>query len=149
MIRRRGGFTLTELVISLAILLVVVVLAGSVFMAAVESFALSRQLQDDQYNVRMALLSICQEAHRGVTAAYDGGALTLARTDGGSVVRYAVADGELTRVVASGTTPVAFTGAALTSMTAEAADGRLTVTVKGPNQLELKTQVMLTRVPAL
>ena len=149
MVKRTGGFTLTELILSLAILLAVVALAGSAFMTAMESFALSRQLQDDQYNARMALLSICREARRGVTASYDGGTLTLARTDGGSVVRYAVVEGELTRTVVSGTTPVAFTGAALTAMTAETAGGRLTVTVKGRNRLELTTQVTLTRVPAV
>jgi prepilin-type N-terminal cleavage/methylation domain-containing protein len=139
-LKRRGGFTLTEVIIALAILLIVVVSAGAVFMSAMQSFALNKQLQDDQYNVRMALVALSQDAHKSREADVTGGVLTL--SGGAETVTYTVVNGELLRNGAALTEE-----GALDAMTATVSGKRLTVTIEGRHNLTLTTEVMLSRVP--
>jgi prepilin-type N-terminal cleavage/methylation domain-containing protein len=65
MLKKRAGFTLVEVLVSLAILaLVIWVAGGAVFMAA-DSYALTTRMQDDEYAARLAMLNISRELHRG------------------------------------------------------------------------------------
>jgi prepilin-type N-terminal cleavage/methylation domain-containing protein len=137
---KTGGFTLTELVISLGVLLIVAVLAGSVFLSAMEAYGLNKQLQDDQYNVRTALLSIIQDAHRSADASAGADRLTLSGP--GGTVTYTVIGGGLRRNGEALTEE-----GSLTALAASVSGSRLTLTVRGRHNLELTTQVMLKRIP--
>jgi prepilin-type N-terminal cleavage/methylation domain-containing protein len=62
---KKRGITLVELIISIAIFSIVMTAAAAVFFTTLEQLAQSATLLDDQYNTRMAILSIVREIRRG------------------------------------------------------------------------------------
>lgn len=151
--KKTRGLTLVELLISVALLALVTVCAGTALFSAFQSYAVTAKLQEDEYNARLALLSMTREAHRGVTGVFiskgTNDTLELTMPDG-AIVKFYLTDGTLYRDVSGGDTPVAFTTTRLNSFEADVtADGRwLTLRVEGQHDLVLETTISLSRIPA-
>lgn len=145
------GFTLVELIVSVAMLSIVMAAAGSAMFAAAQSYAETKKMQDDEYNARLALLAITREVHRGVTELdASGSELRILAYDGTTEIVYTFDDTAkiLRRSGDIGSTPVQFAETELERFTASS-DGRLlTLEIEGRNGLNLKTTVAILRVPA-
>ena len=64
--KKTRGATLTELIICIAILATVMTIAGAALFNAFHSYALTTKIQEDEYNLRMAALSISRQIRHGV-----------------------------------------------------------------------------------
>lgn len=148
--KKSRGVTLVELIVSVALLAVVMAAAGSAVYSASQSFAITRKMQEDEYNARLALLSITREVHRGVTAAEPGAnQLRLVAHDRTTeiIYRFDATDKMLYREGDVDDTPVPFAATELESFSASS-DGRLlTLEVECRYGLKLKTTVAVLRVP--
>jgi len=146
--KSKRGATLTELIISVSILVVVVSMAFSAVLSAIQSYALTERLQNDEYNIRMAALSISREIHRGVLkdgVTFSPHVLTLRMVHGGDV-EYTFNDGELTRTKA-GNSDIPFAAVKLQGFFAEAEDGKVRLTLTGEYTGEIKMTISISRVP--
>ncbi len=148
--KARRGITLIELLVTMGILVAVIGMAGSAMLESVRSYALTRKMLDDQYNVSTAMLAISRELHRAVADinAVNGApaTLTVKTVDtagtGEITIVYTFEDGELTQTVSGGDTPVLFVPVKLQAFEVYedgdtfADNGGNTVTVR-PNALAL------------
>lgn len=143
------GMTLIELILAVGILAIVAVAVGSAMVAATKSYALTAKMQDDEYNARLALLSITREIHRGVTEIdiVSGSVFTMEiKPVSGETVTYTFSGGELTR---TGDSPVTFVPVGLKSFSVDVADTRrVKISVECVNGMKLETVVARTRVPS-
>jgi prepilin-type N-terminal cleavage/methylation domain-containing protein len=64
-LKTRAGWTLVEVLVSLAILAMVIWIAGGAMYMASDSYALTTRMQNDEYAARTAMLNISRELHRG------------------------------------------------------------------------------------
>jgi len=148
-IKSKRGATLLELLITISILVVVIGMATSAVFSAIQSYTLTKRLQDDEYNIRMAALSISREIHRGVV---DGGVeffppiLRLKMIHGG-VVEYTFMDGELTRTQA-GNSEIPFVPVKLQDFFAQEAGGKVRLTLTGEFTGQIEMTVSISRVPS-
>lgn len=154
--KKTRGMTLVELLVTLALLMVVITAAGSAILSAFQSYSINRQLQEDEYNARLALLSMTREAHRGVSGvtvteganADTPDTLEIVTLDGKSIV-FSIADGRLCREAPEGSTPVAFVEVDMLNFKAEFSEERwLTLRVTCQFGLELETKIALSRIPS-
>jgi len=141
------GATLLELIITISLLVIVIGMAASAVFSAVQSYALTTRLQDDEYNIRMAALSISREIHRGVQE--EGvhvlpGKLTLKMIYGGDV-EYTFAGGELTRTK-EGSSDIPFTTVRLRDFKASEDNGKIHLTLTGEYIGDIKMTVSISRV---
>lgn len=150
-LKRKSGLTLVELVITMAILAFIVVASMTLFMSAMESNNRELKLLDDQYNTRMALLSMVTEIRRGdagtgkIEVTTTNNRLTIVRNDG--TIEFELIDGWLSR---SGDSPVAFVPVELDSfmvdIQANDYNSWLDIKVTGNNGLNLEMQVSMLRI---
>jgi prepilin-type N-terminal cleavage/methylation domain-containing protein len=61
--KKSKGFTLVELIITIAVLSIVTVIMGSVFMRTMSNKKLAEKMLNDQYNARRALLTMSRDLH--------------------------------------------------------------------------------------
>jgi len=147
--KSKRGATLTELIVSISILVIVVSMATSAVFSAIQSYALTERLQDDEYNIRMAALSISREIHRGVIKGgvdFSPPVLTLKMVHGGNV-EYTFKDGELTRTKA-GSSDIPFATVKLQGFSAEEIDGKIRLKLTGEYTGEIEMTVAISRVPS-
>jgi len=167
--KHTGGITLVELLMTLALLSVVMAVAGSSMYAAVQSYAANTKMQKNEYSARLALLCITREVHRGVSAVnintVDGmSELKLTMLDGITTITYKLdEDKVLVREIAGGDSPVPFLPVELTAFhvsfydldasgLVETDHGRwLMIEVKYSEELNLslKTTIAVSRVPGV
>jgi len=145
--KSKRGATLLELIITFSILTIVIGMAVSAVFSAIESHALTTRLQDDEYNIRMAALSISREIHRGVLE--DGvdfffPVLTLQMIHGGDV-EYTFRDGELTRTKA-GNSDIPFVAVKLQGFSVVETDGKVRLTLTGEHIGDIEMTVSISRV---
>jgi len=148
--KSKRGATLLELLITITILVVVIGMAASAVFSAITSYSLTARLQEDEYSIRMAALSISREIHRGVL---EGGVeilpqgLRLQMIHGGDV-EYRFADGELSRTEA-GSSDIPFATVKLQSFSASELeeDGKVRLKLTGEYTGEIEMTVSISRVP--
>ena len=63
-LKKRSGFTLVELCVTIGLMAMVVWIAGGAVYMAGDSYALTARMQDDEYAARTAMLNISRELHR-------------------------------------------------------------------------------------
>ena len=137
-----------ELLITITILVIVIGMAASAVFTAIQSYTLTARLQEDEYNIRMAALSISREIHRGVL---EGGVefndpyLTLQMIHGEDV-EYRFWDGELIRTKA-GNSDIPFVTVQLQNFSASEADGKVHLKLTGEYTGEIEMTVSISRVP--
>ena len=147
-VKSKRGASLLELLIAISILVTVIGMAASAVFSAIESYTLTERLQDDEYNIRMAALSISREIHRGVLEGgvdFSPSVLTLQMIHGGDV-EYTFMDGELTRTKA-GNSNIPFAAVKLKGFSAEEENGKVRLTLTGEYSGEIEMTVSISRVP--
>jgi len=166
-LKNQKGFTLVELLLTLAILAVVTAAAGSALFSAFSSYALSARLQEFQYEARLSLLGISREIHRGTdsvsigTDANGNSILTLNMHDGTAQITYSIDNNgmlvrEINPNIGIGTSPIPFISVAMDRFTVtpdpDLGDRRLYITIEKNVGLnndteKLDTVVSRSRVP--
>ena len=143
--KNKGGATLAELILCAAIMAVVMLAVGAVMLSAFQSYARTAKIQEDEYNIRMAVLSISRQIrHGGVPDAIAPGSLSLMMPDGNTVT-YTVNGGILER---AGDSDVPFASVKLKGFTAVHNSGKdsITLALKGEHGLEVTMAVTMNRV---
>ena len=148
-VKSKRGATLLELIITISILAIVIGMAASAVFSAVQAHALTVRLQDDEYNIRMAALSISREIHRGVME--EGGVEFLPpvlrlKMIYGDDVEYTFMDGELTRT-REGSSDIPFIAVKLRDFSAEEVNGKIRLTLTGEYTGDIVMTVSISRVP--
>jgi len=148
--KNKRGATLLELIVTLSILAIVIGMAASAVFSALPSYVLTKRLQEDEYNIRMAALSISREIHRGVLEKdgvdFSSSVLTLKMIHGGEV-QYTFRDGELTRTK-SGDSEIPFVPVKLQAFSVdETDDGKIRLRLTGEHTGEIEMTISISRVP--
>lgn len=155
-LKKNRGMTLVELIIAIAILAIIVAAMSSILMYTFGAYNNNKEVQQEQHNTRLALLSISRQAHRGVDSAefdFDTNELTFTMYDGTSTVKfYLDSDNILKRdaSVSNDEMLVPFVGVELSEFNADVTTkpGWATITVKGKYGKEtVTTTISLTRIP--
>ena len=147
--KNKRGATLLELIVTLSILAIVIGMAASAVFSALPSYVLTKRLQEDEYNIRMAALSISREIHRGVEeggVTFSSSVLTLKMIHGGEV-EYTFRDGELTRTK-DGNSDIPFVAVKLQEFSANEVDGKVRLTLRGEYTGDIEMTVSISRVPS-
>jgi len=151
-VKSKRGVTLLELIVALSILVIVVGMATSAVFSAIQSYALTTRLQDDEYNIRMAALSISREIHRGVleggvifSSSVSSSVLKLEMIHGGDV-EYTFTDGELTRTK-EGNSDIPFVAVKLQGFSVVEANGKVRLTLTGEHTGDIEMTISISRVP--
>ncbi|MCL2816472.1 MAG: type II secretion system GspH family protein [Oscillospiraceae bacterium] len=142
------GVTLTELIICIAILATVMTIAGAALFDAFHSYAITTKIQEDEYNLRMAALSISRQIRHGVNSdtpivAYLNN-LEFTMHDGKKITYVLSEEGMLTR---TGDSAVPFVAVKLSSFDAVYENGRIKLTlISEQHGTEVKMTVAVNRV---
>jgi prepilin-type N-terminal cleavage/methylation domain-containing protein len=129
-IKQKAGFSLIEILVSLALLAMVIWIAGGAVYMASDSYGITARMQDDEYAARIAMLNISRELHRGwrgveytpamphdddgdgLPEYYDDAWLKLTGLEGAEITytfdRQVGGSGKLSRAINAGTSPVVF-----------------------------------------
>jgi prepilin-type N-terminal cleavage/methylation domain-containing protein len=142
--KKKAGFTLTELMLVIAIFAILAVTIGVLLYNSLESVSNNVALLDDQYSTRMALLSIIQEIRYGVEVIQTGeGILVLDSLDVGNIT-YSLNSGRLIR---TGASTVHFVSPELSSFETVLNGNQLTIMVQGRNNsFSLTTTIAISRI---
>ena len=144
MAKKTKGLTLIELILTIGILSIVVAMAGAAMFQAIQTYALNRQIQDDQHHVRLALLTMTRDAHQstGVSIINTPGAYRLIfytsdeRGNTAPRLEYSINSGLLHRSDYTGIPGgwhLPFIPAEVGDFSASEAGNRLSITVYGRN----------------
>jgi|GEM_PF-7061891 len=150
--KRLKGMTIVEIMLALALMMAVMAGAFSAIYYVLQNNVATVKLEEDRYNVRMALLSISRETHRTLenlpeeNVDVGDGYLTL-HIQGGVTVKYTLNGGVLERNVTGGNSPIVFIPVNLTGFTSSINGKWLTLILKGEHNLEITTTVSLSRTP--
>ena len=148
-VKSKRGASLLELIITISILAIVLSIAASAVFSAVQANALTTRLQNDEYNIRMAALSISREIHRGVIKGgvnFFDSVLRLNMIHGGDV-EYTFKDGELSRTQ-EGNSDIPFVPVKLKGFSAEEANGKVRLILTGEYIGDIEMAVSISRVPS-
>ena len=97
--KRNKGFTLIEQIIAVAILFIVLAMVGGGVAAVFELNRHQGYLQNDQYNIRMALLNISREIRHGVDLVSATGNVLQFQNQNGETVTFTLVGGRLNRSI--------------------------------------------------
>ena len=145
--KRNSGVTLAEIIIVIGIMGIVFTAAAIMLHPTLEGYANDVKLMEDQYNTRMALLSIVREVRYDVNvvtpASGTSDSLVISTPTG--TVTYSLVGGRLVR---AGASDVFFVEVELDSFSVTRNGRWLTIDVAGSNgMLKISTKVSLNRIP--
>jgi len=143
--KKNRGATLTELIICIAILATVMSIAGAALFDAFHSYAITTKIQEDEYNLRMAALSISRQIRHGVKDVKKDllpDILELTMYDD-TIIKYEVIDGRLTD---GGNSTVPFVEVNLSEFTAKLEAGRIILALTGEHGMTVTMTVAIDRI---